>query len=89
MNKNDVEVYCEIVHSDHWGGYPFRPGNATVSDTACAYNSTGRKYAPISELCLIPNDIPRIRSALQFKLQLFFHSVGSEMAQFLEEDCSA
>ena len=52
-------------------------------------NSIGRKYAPISEMCLIPNDIPRIGSALQFELIIaFFHSVGSKMAEFLEEDCS-
>ena len=31
---------------------------------ACAYNSTGRKYAPISEMRLITNDTPRIGSAL-------------------------
>ena len=34
----------------------------------CAYNSTGRKYTPISEMRLITNDIPRIGSALQLQL---------------------
>ena len=42
---------------------------------ACAYNSTGRKYAPISEMRLIKkynnNDIPRIGSALQFEYSCF------------------
>ena len=35
---------------------------------ACSYNSTGRKYVPISEMRLITNDISQIGSALQFEL---------------------
>ena len=49
---------------------------------ACAYNSTGRKYAPISKMRLITNDIPRIGSVLQLELLLFPH----RRAEFLEED---
>ena len=44
---------------------------------ACAYNSTGRKYAPITEMRLITHKI------------ITTFPKGSKMAEFLEEDCSA
>ena len=43
---------------------------------ACAYISTGSKFAPIREMRLISNDIPGIGSALQFEI-CSFHSIGS------------
>ena len=55
---------------------------------ACAYNSTGRKYAPISEMRLIANDIPRIGSVLQFELAIA-SCYPLRRSKFLEEDCSA
>ena len=36
----------------------------------CAYNFTGRKYAPISEMHLVTNDVPRIGSAVELLQRL-------------------
>ena len=55
---------------------------------ACTCISTGRKYAPISEVRLISNDSSR--NGMRFNLNYsFFPSVGSKMTEFLEEGFNA